>query len=334
MKKMLSVLFLLACFSPLFSLDDPIFQIHDVPAGPNYTVKDFYVYEYSDAKCEAFARLYYSGPMWREFVKLTAAFFKNGSMISSDYSFIEYETYGSYGMWPGSESLVEFYFDKVDFDSVLFVTSYNSRDGEPKYNKNVLTLISAAIQPPTYGTKSTISGLIMNMSGVPVKFPKVFICVYRSGRMVLFDYDFADAPDYRLDPLQMAAFEAYTDLPAQYDSINYLPNYSVSLTGDILISNAPELTFTAAPKEFTLSQNYPNPFNASTTFRFWIDHPQTVRLEIFDITGKSVMAPFSGAVSVGVHSITINVGDLPSGTYFAVLTGEVQRVTKKMLLVK
>jgi len=90
----------------------------------------------------------------------------------------------------------------------------------------------------------------------------------------------------------------------------------------------------SAPREFSLSQNYPNPFNASTTFRFWSDRPQTVRLEVFDITGKLIRVPFSGAVSAGEQSVTINACDLASGNYFAVFSGEKQRVTRKMVLVR
>ncbi len=108
-----------------------------------------------------------------------------------------------------------------------------------------------------------------------------------------------------------------------------------SVCSPVSCSMAPvETQIQSAPGEFSLSQNYPNPFNNSTTFRFWSDRPQAVRLEVFDITGKSVMVPFSGAVSVGEQSVTINASDLPSGNYFAVFSGEKQRVTRKMVLVR
>ncbi|HOX41516.1 MAG TPA: T9SS type A sorting domain-containing protein [bacterium] len=334
MKKMLSVLLLLACFSPLFSLDDPIFQIHDVPAGPNYTVKDFYVYPYLDTKYLCIAKLEFSGASWRDFVKLNISLFKNGVMVGSDYNYIDFVTYGSSGMWPGSETFLDVSITKAEFDSVFFNVSYSSYNDRAKFNRNALKVLSTSIEP-AYGTTYKISGLMQNLTGTGIKFPKVFICFYKSGKMIYFDYDYVDAPDNTLEPLQVSSFDTYVDMPASYDSIAYVPNYSVQSTGDIIISNLADLSrFTAAPKEFSLSQNYPNPFNASTTFSFFIDQPQAVRLEIFDITGKSVMIPFSEAVSIGEKSITINAGDWPSGTYFAVLRGESQVVVRKMMMVR
>lgn len=59
-----------------------------------------------------------------------------------------------------------------------------------------------------------------------------------------------------------------------------------------------------------------------------------MKLEIYDYLGKLVMVAFSGAVSIGEQSVTINAGDLASGNYFAVFSGEKQRVTRKMVLVR
>lgn len=334
MKKTIIFLVVFLSSAVVFSYEEPIFSIHNVPAGYNYTVKDFSVYQYSENRLEGYARLYYGGLLWREFVKLSFSLFKNGSMVASDFSYLTYETYGDYGMWPGSESFIYYYFDKVDFDSVLFITSYTSRSGEPKFNKNAIAVISTAIKPPTYGTKSTISGIVQNLSGVPLKFPKVIICFYRNDKMLLFDYTYAQAPDYSLDPLEMATFEFYINIPAQYDSIKFLPNYDITLTGDIIISDIAKIGSESLIEEFSLSQNYPNPFNASTTLQFFIDHPQRIKIEIYDLMGKIALNVFDGILSEGYHSVTINAGELASGSYFYVLTGEKQRLTKKMTILK
>jgi hypothetical protein len=334
MKKVLPSLLILCCLSPSFALDDPIFQTHNAPAGYNYTVKDFYVYEYSADYLQAYARLKYSGPSWREFVKLTVSFFKSGSMVSSSMAYIDYETYGDSGMWPGSETFADYFIAKVDFDSVLFSVSYSSRNNEPKFNKYALAVISTSVEP-FWDSTYKISGLVQNMSGVFLQFPKVFLCVYLADQMIEYKYTYVDAPDDSLEPGQIASFTTYLDLPANYDSIKYLPNYSVSSSGDIIISDVEEpYQLTTAPREFSLSQNYPNPFNASTIFRFCIDRPQEVRLEVFDINGKTVMVPFSGAASVGEHVVRIEAGDLSSGVYAAVLTGEGQKVTRKITFLK
>ncbi len=334
MRRITALLFVLASFTSLFSFEEPIFYVNNIDAGYNYTVKDFYVYNYSDTRLEAFARLHYSGQMWSDFVKMTVSFFKDGAMVGSDYNYVDYSTYGSYGMWPGSETLVDYFFDKVDFDSVFFLVSYSSRNGEAKFNKNAIAVLSTAIEPPTYGSYSTVTGLIKNMSGVPIKYPKVFICVYRADKMILFDYDYADAPDYALDPLQLAAFEVYMDLPAQYDSIKYLPNYNVSSTGDIVISDIGAASSELLPTSFFLSQNYPNPFNSSTTIQFSVDRSQKVKLELFDTAGKSVMTVLENDYTPGEYSARIDASQLASGCYIVVLSGDSQVMTRKMMLVQ
>jgi len=333
-KSSFALLLALSISSSLFALDDPIFQTHNAPAGYNYTVKDFYVYDYSDTYLKCIATLKYSGPNWRDFLKLNISLFKNGAMVGSDYNYIDFITYGSSGMWPGSETFLDVLIMKADFDSVYFNVSYSSYSDQAKFNRNALKVLSTSIES-WIGTTYKISGLVQNTTGTGIKFPKVFICFYKSGKMIYFDYDYIDAPDNTLEPLQVSSFDTYVDMPANYDSMAYVPNYSVQSTGDIIISNLDEQNqLTATPGEFSLSQNYPNPFNASTTFRFAVDRPQNVRLEIFDITGKSVIVPFSGAVSVGEHQVIVNAGELASGSYFAVLRGESQVMTRKMMLVR
>ncbi len=333
MKKIIAVLFMFAVSTSLFSYEEPIFSVNNVPAGYNYTVKDFYVYKYSEDYLQAYARLYYSGPNWREFVKMTVSLFKSGALVSSDYTYIDYETYGDSGMWPGTESFIDYFINKVDFDSVLFSVSYSSRNNEPKFNRNAIAVISSAIEP-FYGSTSKISGLVQNLSGVSLQYPKVFICVYIADHMVEYKYTYADAPDDSLEPFQIASFDTYMDLPAKYDSIKYLPNYNVSLTGNIIISGVNGIAENLTVEEFSLSQNYPNPFNASTTLRFSIDRPQKIKIEIYDLMGKSVMSVFNGIVSNGEHSIIIDAAALSSGSYFCVLSGESKRILRKMTVIK
>lgn len=332
MKKIIAALFVLTASTSLFSYE-PIFYVNDTPAGYNYTVKDFYVYDYSENYFEAFARLHYSGPSWRESVKMTVSFFKDGVMTGSESSYIDYMTYGYDGMWPGSDTYMDYFFNKVDFDSVYFTVSYSTRDGKPKFNKNAMSIISTSIELNP-GSISKVSGIAQNMSGVILKSPTVFICVYRADRMIMHKYTYLDAPDYQLEPLQSASFDTYMELPAQYDSIKYLPNYNVSTTGNIIISGIKGITENLTVEGFSLSQNYPNPFNASTTLQFSVDRPQRIKMEIYDLMGKFELSAFDGILSNGHHSITINAEGLSSGSYFYVLTGENQRLTKKMTVLK
>jgi len=333
MRNSIVVLFLFASFTPLFSYEEPVFSINNAPAGYNYIVKDFYVYKYSDDYLQAYARLHYVGPNWREFVKMNISFFKDGALVSSEQSYVDYETYGDSGMCPGTESFLNYFIKKIDFDSVLFSVSYSSRNNEPKFNGNAIAVISTSIEP-FYESTSKISGLVQNLSGVSLKFPKVFICVYIADHMVKYEYTYADAPDDSLEPSQIASFDTYMDLPAKYDSIKYLPNYNVSSTGDIIISGVGGMAEKRTVGEFSLSQNYPNPFNASTALRFSIDRPQRIKIEIYDLMGKSVMSVFNGIISKGEHSIMIEAAALSSGSYFCVLSGESKQILRKMTIIK
>lgn len=64
-------------------------------------------------------------------------------------------------------------------------------------------------------------------------------------------------------------------------------------------------------------------FNRKTLniFRFWSDRPQVVKLEVFNLTAKLELLPFSGAVSIGKHQVVVHAGDLPSVAYIAILSG-------------
>jgi hypothetical protein len=76
-----------------------------------------------------------------------------------------------------------------------------------------------------------------------------------------------------------------------------------------------------------LYQNYPNPFSQQTTFRFALNQPDTVTLELLDIEGRHVRTLLHDAPrSAGEHAVEIpnNGADdtpiLPNGYYLARLT--------------
>ncbi len=83
------------------------------------------------------------------------------------------------------------------------------------------------------------------------------------------------------------------------------------------------------PTDFALYGAYPNPFNPSTTIRFDLPEACVVKLEVFDIKGRSVGMSGSGAthsigqtsptmeyLSAGTHEITFDGMGLSSGIYF------------------
>lgn len=93
--------------------------------------------------------------------------------------------------------------------------------------------------------------------------------------------------------------------------------------------------------DYKLYQNFPNPFNPSTLIRFSLPKAMNVRLEVFDITGKSVALLISGKIEGGINSIPFYAKNLSSGVYFYRITatpvsGSLKGFTetKRMLLIK
>ncbi|HMS33812.1 MAG TPA: T9SS type A sorting domain-containing protein [Ignavibacteria bacterium] len=70
------------------------------------------------------------------------------------------------------------------------------------------------------------------------------------------------------------------------------------------------------PDGFSVSRNFPNPFNPSTKISFRIPEEGNVKLEIFDISGRSVSLLTDERYSAGEYSVNFNGAALSSGTYF------------------
>jgi len=88
------------------------------------------------------------------------------------------------------------------------------------------------------------------------------------------------------------------------------------------------------PTAFTLSQNYPNPFNPSTEIRFTLERSGMTTLKVYDVLGREVATLVNETLTAGAYRTTFNASNLPSGTYFYVLTAGSNRLSNKMLLVK
>lgn len=87
-------------------------------------------------------------------------------------------------------------------------------------------------------------------------------------------------------------------------------------------------------REFALEQNYPNPFNPATSIQFTVPTDGVVELAIFNLIGERVATLVSGSVNAGVHNVSWNAADVPSGMYFYRLVMGNQIQTRKMLLLK
>jgi hypothetical protein len=88
------------------------------------------------------------------------------------------------------------------------------------------------------------------------------------------------------------------------------------------------------PTEYELYQNFPNPFNPTTRLSFYLPKDGYVTLNVYNVLGIEVASLFEGRMSVGMHSLTWDAQDIPSGVYIYRLTAGSFTAVKKMILMK
>ncbi|MEZ4700758.1 MAG: DUF5060 domain-containing protein [Rhodothermales bacterium] len=88
------------------------------------------------------------------------------------------------------------------------------------------------------------------------------------------------------------------------------------------------------PVTFALEPNYPNPFNPSTVIRYALPASNPVRIEVFDLTGRSVAVLVDATQPAGAHEVVFDAAGLPSGVYLYRLDAGSFRQTRRMTLVR
>ncbi|HEY5533416.1 MAG TPA: alpha/beta fold hydrolase [Ignavibacteria bacterium] len=160
---------------------------------------------------------------------------------------------------------------------------------------------------------------------------------FKSGnriRIVLTNLDnIADDAFIRTNPYVLPSLKRARNViymnPANQTSIQlpligYIPNDIISNTLEV-------------PQNYYLAQNYPNPFNPLTRIKFGIpgNAPvQTVRLYIYDITGREIAKLVDEQLKPGVHEVIWNAGNMPSGIYFYKIQTDKYSEAKRMILIK
>jgi hypothetical protein len=94
-----------------------------------------------------------------------------------------------------------------------------------------------------------------------------------------------------------------------------------------------------APLANTLNQNYPNPFNAQTQISFDIASTGMVRMELFDITGRTIRTLVDQTYTPGRYRVTWDGRDgagneVASGMYIYRLSAGTDVMTKRLMLLR
>ncbi len=108
----------------------------------------------------------------------------------------------------------------------------------------------------------------------------------------------------------------------------------ITLSGQGYTPNAVANGNTEIPTEFALTGIYPNPFNSTTTIEYALPYASEVSLNLYNLSGQRIETLVNGRLQAGVHTATLNAGDMASGLYFVKLEGSRQSFTRKLMLVK
>jgi len=159
-----------------------------------------------------------------------------------------------------------------------------------------------------------------------------------SGVATFWHWDFGDATT---DTLQNPS-HTYTSVDTF--TVTLITGNSCSRDTLVMVDAVKVIAVSAvgemAPARYSLEQNVPNPFNPMTTIYFELPEPATVRLQVFDISGRLVRNLLNGAsLGAGRQDVVWNGKDdngqqVAAGVYFYHLSSGSFNQTKRMVLVK
>ncbi len=75
---------------------------------------------------------------------------------------------------------------------------------------------------------------------------------------------------------------------------------------------------------------YPNPVINQANVSFMLEQAQAVKIEVFDLNGRSVQGPVKRHYNSGIVNERINLNEIPGGLYFVKLKGETFHLTKSI----
>lgn len=164
---------------------------------------------------------------------------------------------------------------------------------------------------------------------------------YSTGLRVLYIND-------PINPIEVASFDTYIsgDKPSFVGSWSNYPYFS---SGIIVVSSIEEglyilkpsldgnlatMNESVIPDNFALKQNFPNPFNPITQIQYELPLAGEIALTLYNTLGIEVMQLDKGMKSAGIHHISFDGRQLPSGIYLYQLRAGNFVETRKMSLIK
>ena len=138
--------------------------------------------------------------------------------------------------------------------------------------------------------------------------------------------------------INMTDFLEYTSIK---DYIVQLSNVNYTSEGRIVDksvkkakNNIAELNGKRKPYGFRILGSYPNPFNPVTTIKYEIPSSGIVTIKVFNMLGQEVIQLLNESQKEGIHEVTWNASNMPSGVYFYRISTNGFSETIKMILIK
>ncbi|MFA5010704.1 MAG: LamG-like jellyroll fold domain-containing protein [Ignavibacteria bacterium] len=88
------------------------------------------------------------------------------------------------------------------------------------------------------------------------------------------------------------------------------------------------------PQKYSISQNYPNPFNPATKIYFDIPKVSSVKISVYDVSGREVKVLVNEKYQPGNYETVFDGSMFSSGVYFYKIQAGDFTETKKMILMK
>jgi hypothetical protein len=112
----------------------------------------------------------------------------------------------------------------------------------------------------------------------------------------------------------------------------FLSLQAIAMRTDIAVTV--EASTGVVPVDYALLQNYPNPFNPTTRIEFALPAAGFVTLKVYNVLGEEVATLATGNFVAGLHRVTWDGSEAPSGVYFCRLTAGWGVQTIKMMLTR
>jgi hypothetical protein len=143
--------------------------------------------------------------------------------------------------------------------------------------------------------------------------------------------DFKNIPILEIETVPDPSITDPTSIYNRQIELESYPQYVMMGHFDASVSLGVDDNTTTVPLQ--LNSVSPNPADNSAAISFDSPVNGNVRIDLFNAMGQIVKNIYNDNISVGPHSITANVVDLPSGAYYCTITANGQKITKLITVI-